>query len=508
MVYKIEDQPIIGRQLFDVITSGMYDNPLMIFREYIQNAVDSIDLGVSQGFLSLEESEISIQLQGQYRTITIQDNGLGLSNENAHIVLRSLGCSPKEGTSQRGFRGIGRLGGLAYCDELIFETRSSEVEPVAVITWDKRFFEKIVKETDRYVSLHETVENVSRSSLRPAEISDPARFFRVIMKNVQRFHTDVLMNVKTVCDYLAQVAPVAYDNDKFRFTPLLVEHLSASLEYRCYNITVNGYQVKRPYTDTLKISTNINETINDVELFTFNDFDNNPIAVGWYAKTNFIASLPNNLNSRGIRVRQGNIEIGDEHFLDDHFTERRFASWQIGEIHVLNNRLKPNARRDGFEQTADFERFLEQASLLGRHLSYLCRKSSNHRIAVVRVESVLQKIGQLFANHITYLNEEHYELAKEQALKVLLQIEKVAMNGVPEDMKKRYTDLKETVEGKNHKPVYLESILDGRRLRKFDQKTLLTHVAKIIISSYEKSASAEDILQEIFTPFAKPTWQQ
>ena len=33
----------IGKKLLETITSGMYSNPHMIIREYIQNAVDSID---------------------------------------------------------------------------------------------------------------------------------------------------------------------------------------------------------------------------------------------------------------------------------------------------------------------------------------------------------------------------------------------------------------------------------------------------------------------------------
>ncbi len=501
MVSKIENHPIIGRQLFDVITSGMYDNPLMIFREYVQNSVDSIDLGLEQGIVTLDNSNILVQLHGQDRNITIQDNGLGLSNKDAHIILRSLGCSPKEGTNRRGFRGIGRLGGLAYCDKLIFETRSSSEEQVAVVAWDRIAFEKLAAETERFVSLLETVEKVSEAILRPADVDEPAHFFRVTLKNVRRFHSDILMNVKVVNDYLAQVAPVAYDHEKLLFAPLIEEYFSKSSDYRCYQITVNGRPVKRPYADTLQISTNVNETINDIEFFTFTGADNALIALGWYAKTNFVASLPKNLNCRGIRVRQGNIEIGDEHFLDDKFTERRFASWQIGEIHVLNNRLKPNARRDGFEQSPDFERFLEQTSLLGRRLSSLCRNASNERIAIARVESTLQKLEQLFASPVTYLDEEHYGLAVEQAQKSLAQIEKAATNGMSDELKEKYFTLKEAVEGKMHKPVYLENILDGRRLRRFDQKSLLAYIAKVVVSSYGKSVSAEDILQDILLPF-------
>jgi molecular chaperone HtpG len=312
------------------------------------------------------------------------------------------------------------------------------------------------------------------------------------------------MNVKVVYDYLAQVAPVSYDHEKLLFAQLIEEKIKVSSDYRCYDIMINNRLVKRPYTDIFQISTNVSESINDIEFFTIKGADNSDIALGWYAKTSFLASLPASLNFRGIRVRQGNIEVGDEHFLDEMFTERRFASWQIGEIHILNNRLKPNARRDGFEHTADYERFLEQANLLGRHLSSQCRKSSNERVAKVRVESALLKVEQLLLSPITYLDEAHYEQALFQAEKALQQIEKAATNGVPDELKSKYFILKEIMEKRNHKPTYLEDVLDGRRLRKFDQKSLLTHIAKVVVASYERSNSAEEILQEIFSPFAKP----
>jgi molecular chaperone HtpG len=503
MVPELDSRPLIGRQLFDVITSGMYDNPLMIFREYVQNSVDSIDLGIACGLLSLEGAQIVIQLKGEGRCITIQDNGPGLSNQEAHVVLRSLGCSPKEGTTQRGFRGIGRLGGLAYCDELVFETRSHAAEQVAVIAWNRLDFEKIATNAEHFVSLLETIEGVSTERFRPAADDEPAHFFRVTLKNLRRFHADVLMNVKVVHDYLAQVAPVGYEHKNLHFAGMIEEYFSASADFRCYNLIVNGRQVMRPYADIFQVSVNVSDTINDIEFFTFIGVDNEPIAHGWYAKTQFVASLPSTLNIRGIRVRQGNIEIGDEHFLDDMFTERRFASWQIGEIHIMNGRLKPNARRDGFEQSLDSERFLEQASLLGRHLSSLCRKSSSGRTAQVRVGRTIAKLEQLFASPMTFLDEEHYDLALEEAKKSLSQVEKTINNGLPEVLKERYYALKTAVDDRTHKPVYLDDILDGRRLRKFKHKSLLTHIAKVVVSSYRRSASAEELLHEILMPFAR-----
>ena len=42
-------------------------------------------------------------------------------NPNA-VVLTSIGNSKKTSEFDRGFRGIGRLAGLGYCDELLFST--------------------------------------------------------------------------------------------------------------------------------------------------------------------------------------------------------------------------------------------------------------------------------------------------------------------------------------------------------------------------------------------------
>ena len=47
----------------------------MIFREYVQNSVDSIDLGIAHGTTGLEDALISIQLDGRERSITIMDIG-------------------------------------------------------------------------------------------------------------------------------------------------------------------------------------------------------------------------------------------------------------------------------------------------------------------------------------------------------------------------------------------------------------------------------------------------
>jgi len=500
----LENKPVIGRQLFDIVTSGMYDNPLMIYREYIQNSVDSIDLAIESGLLSSELAKISITLNGYDRSIVIEDNGQGLCNDTAHGILTNLGCSPKEGTNQRGFRGIGRLGGLAYCDELIFETRSTGDEFVSIVRWNRKEFDAITTDSQKNITLSEMIQAVASLDYEKPTENTPTSFFRVTLHKVHRFHSDMLMSLKAVNDYLAHSAPVPYNRQTFSHSEAIETYLTEVVDYRCYNISVNNRQVFRPYVDEVKISANASDFIHDVEFIQFKGAESEVIALGWYAKTSFLATIPSALNVKGIRVRQGNIEVGGEHFLDDKFSEPRFSGWQIGEIHIVNGSLKPNARRDGFEHTLNFEKFLEHSHLLGRHLSSLCRKFSNTRIASSRIEGSLIQLENLFNNPLTYIDDEHYRQAVEDSRVILQNLEKISTKGISEDLMNRLDIVKDKMDRFDYKPVLLEHVLDGRRLKSFDRKGLLKHVAKTIIDNYSTSRTPEDILQQIFADFTKP----
>jgi len=57
------------------------------------------------------------------------------------------------------------------------------------------------------------------------------------------------------------------------------------------------------------------------------------IASGWYAKRkDFIDAINRGEGVSGIRVRDGNIMIGDEHILDGCFREARFNSHVMGDL--------------------------------------------------------------------------------------------------------------------------------------------------------------------------------
>ena len=150
-----------------------------------------------------------------------------------------------------------------------------------------------MKQANQQISLAQTVKDIARVSYREATGKDPDHFFRVRMENVRKFHSDNLLNIKLIRKYLSQVAPVPYDSTNFSFAGRLDEYFANISGYRSYRVRLNGERILRPYSNRIEISSKVADEINDIECFEFSANDRTtPLALGWYAKINFRASLP------------------------------------------------------------------------------------------------------------------------------------------------------------------------------------------------------------------------
>jgi len=107
---------IIGKYTLESLTNGMYSSPMDMFREYIQNSVDSFDDAMVRKIERENVLRIDIYIDDSERRITIRDNGCGIPAGEAVATLLDIGNSQKSRNNFRGFRGIGRLAGLSYCD--------------------------------------------------------------------------------------------------------------------------------------------------------------------------------------------------------------------------------------------------------------------------------------------------------------------------------------------------------------------------------------------------------
>lgn len=174
---------VIGKHTLESLTSGMYSDPYVVFREYIQNAADSIDDAYKAKLLAKGNDRINISVSPLERLIVIEDNGLGIPADKAEKTLVSIGNSQKTSDNSRGFRGIGRLSALSYCSKLTFETSFAGENTVSKIIIDAtKLAELLAFNTDVDISVVEVLDKVYTTEFDSAPAD--AHYFKVIMEGV------------------------------------------------------------------------------------------------------------------------------------------------------------------------------------------------------------------------------------------------------------------------------------------------------------------------------------
>ncbi|XUY30428.1 ATP-binding protein (plasmid) [Agrobacterium sp. rho-8.1] len=369
---------VIGRDVLELVSSAMYVDPMTVYREYIQNCADAIDEARVAGIIGEgEHGQVSIKIDAASRSILIRDNGIGVANKEFARKMVALGASRKRGTTARGFRGVGRLAGLGYAQELIFRSKTASDTSVAELVWDCRKLKAALRQSEG------TIEELIRSvaTLRKKAVADyPERFFEVELRNVVRLRSDRLMSPAAVDEYLGQVAPVPF-SPEFRFGPdiraALVEHVGlGELDVR---IDGQDQPVYRPHRNVM-----INESGKSIEFESLSlteipGVDGDTAAVAWILHHNYEGALPNEAGVKGLRLRSGNIQIGEHALLEDLFPETRFNAWAVGEVHVVDKKIVPNGRRDHFDQNTHYHNLTNQLSPLAREIARRCRTSSVRR---------------------------------------------------------------------------------------------------------------------------------
>ena len=337
-------QPDTGLNLLETLTTGMYPDSLVIFREYIQNACDAIDDAVKFRILNADNGKIDIRIKPNKRIITIQDNGTGIPASKFKLILGGIAVANKIlGSDNRGFRGIGKLCGLAYCRELRFVSTVKDEDIESTMIWHAaELREKFYTDKNYGLEvLNEIIEFESKSGVDPNE-----HFFRVEMIDI--VYTDKnLLDAKKVIDYLSFVAPVEYDS-AFGFQKEIHDYAAGlNCHISEYNISVNGEQLCKPYKTTFSTSVG-SDDIFDLEFRDFRDSAGNLIAWSWVGLSMFKGVIAANENMRGLRLRVGNLQLGGWNALVALFKEQRGTKFFIGEVHAVDTNLKPDAQRDYF----------------------------------------------------------------------------------------------------------------------------------------------------------------
>ena len=140
-------------QLLKLVTHSLYSNPDIFLRELISNASDACDklrfeaLNDSTLFEDAPELQVKIDVDTQARTLTITDNGIGLSRQEA---IDNLGTIAKSGTREFMSRltgdqkndaqligqfGVGFYSGFIVADRITVESRRAGLPSSQGVRW-------------------------------------------------------------------------------------------------------------------------------------------------------------------------------------------------------------------------------------------------------------------------------------------------------------------------------------------------------------------------------------
>ncbi|MFW5987825.1 MAG: ATP-binding protein [bacterium] len=387
----------VGKHTLESLTTGMYSDAKVIFREYIQNSVDSIESAISKNIIKRQNAEINIKINKKKSELIFKDNGEGLSNNIAIKTLIDIGNSKKDPVNKVGFRGIGRLAGLGYCDSLTFMTTAVGENKKTILTYDAKKLDMFLMpgKYENY-DLLRVIDEVTDYSIKDEKSNK--HYFKVIMKGVKNYNN--ILDYNIVKNYISQVAPVPYNDNIFTFGEYITEKFNDNgLAIKKYNIILsdrdNQEKVNKKFSDNFVASRTLkrNDNLKDIKICFI--YKNDKIIAGlWYGISNYYGTIIDK-SKKGLRLRKRNFQIGDRFTLKNIFKEDRFSGWFQGEVHIFDNNILSNARRDNFENNKKYQYLIRELKVIGDELSKKIRKISKKRNQIKKSKKVFEKLDIL-----------------------------------------------------------------------------------------------------------------
>lgn len=392
------DNPIVGIDLLKMLMLQLYSNPRCIFREYIQNALDSINEAAKIGILPQEkDGRVSINITNN--DICIEDNGTGIRSNNAVKILTDIANSVKNGVDTAGQFGVGRLSGGGYCEILEFETTYKGENISTIVSLDTRILRKMVESRTTDISAEDAMRKICTTQTTSAKIEEHK--FIVRLKNVI-YSREILLDVNEIKKYITEYAPIDYS---VLFNSLInsskqVDFVKRHKEVDKIRVSLNEYSdIEKGYGVTIVGTGDSIEKIRYFELPEHPKYGS--LGWGWYAVTEFSVQINEEKdNCAGIRLRKHNISL-DKNILNSCFKESRGNKYFYGEIFITNDNIVPDSGRQGLAAGEEADALLSE---IKRYFSNTLRQVYYR---ANKLKTALNKTGEV----VNKLNDPNFSSA-------------------------------------------------------------------------------------------------
>lgn len=148
--------------IIELLSEHLYSSPQVYVRELLQNGVDAVRARTKGG-----DGALTLETFADDAKLVFTDNGVGLTEDEIHKFLATIGQSSKRGAANAnktdfiGQFGIGLLSCFVVSSEIVVQTRSAKSADAKTIEWRGRddgtyeiSFPDIEMETGTRVTLH------------------------------------------------------------------------------------------------------------------------------------------------------------------------------------------------------------------------------------------------------------------------------------------------------------------------------------------------------------------
>lgn len=352
----------VGLRLLETLTSALYDDPIILFREYVQNSVDAYNRTISvSSDKEFDEFQVAIDIDKNGKSITIRDNGYGIDNSQFIEKMTSIGASDKgQSNNQIGFRGIGRLSAMPFCEKLIFTNKSENSNKIQVFKWQGSRFQQLLNQESE-IELNQAMKEITDTYEEDYEDAISDHFFTVEIINYNSEIVD-LVKQDDLKYRLSMMLPLRYD-PRFEQQKDILEYyekfMGYSLDRYAFMVKLNGEGMYKPYNETNILESGINFWELRYRSKTKNEVPDK-IGILWFTFNRKVTANPVN-EPHGILVRSKNMLMGDHNALadalfrsksDDYVATFRELTQTLqgvyGEMLLDSPRLNDNTRRDWF----------------------------------------------------------------------------------------------------------------------------------------------------------------
>jgi hypothetical protein len=387
----------IGGELISLLSEGLYKNPLDALREYIQNSIDA------------KAKRVFIRFAG--RSIFVTDNGHGMTRD-VLINARRFAVSDKSIHANVGFRGIGIYAAFHLCDRMRIRTKpEGHEEHIADFDFARM---RLALDQGRMSNQHDAT-GLAQLLTEYVEFRSEETGFEdsrtiVELHNVSELYLSDLSSVTAVEDYLLRTVPIDFEED-FPYRSEINIRLSDALNGRYNPITIIlQYSGKRDKTIRRSMPTGLAPP----RFEEAKDDSGRPQALIWGCRNSEPKSIqPERM--AGFVYKMRGFTVGGRSELRETFKPRtQLYPWFTGEVHVLNDRVLPNAARDAFEYNpARYALDMSVEAAMQVYLEDALRFQAVTRAKSV-VDSIASEVAELQQRAESGLlgPEEHYALIR------------------------------------------------------------------------------------------------